>query len=225
VVSRVPTAARLVTLAARERRPLAEAVVFVADPRGDRPAAGGDALVLRRTFFSRSTGLGGTLESCNGAGSPDEVTAQLGASLLHLGCGITRDGDLELGDGAVLPVATIAAGPPAGTGGVAVLPPPAAGCPGTAALTDALLTSRCTGVIGFREPVADALASLLYFVLYTRLVDERRDPADAVAAVRRWLADPDRTLPEHLPSWYAATPAEADLPGLARRDVLVLHGR
>ena len=224
-VSRVPTAARLVTLAARGRRPLAEAVVFVADPRGDRPAAGGDALVLRRTFFSRSTGLGRTLEKTDGAGSPDEVAAQLGASLLHLGCTVTADGDLALANGAVLPVAAIAAGPPVGTGGLAVLPPPAPGCPGTAALTDALLASWCTGVIAFREPVPDAVASLLYVVLYTGLVDERRDPADAVAAVRRWLADPDRIPPERIPPWYAAPPAGTDLAGLAERDVLVHHGR
>ena len=225
VVSRVDSAARLVALAARGRRPVTENAVFVADPRGDRPAAGGDALVLRRTFFPRSTGLGHTVEGCDGAGTPDEVVAHLEASLLHLGCGVTADGDLELADGAVLTIATITAGPGAPTGGLAVLPPPRSAGEGTAALVDALLASRCTGVIRFREPVADPVASLVYFLLYTRLVDERRDPADAVAAVRRWLADPDRTPPEHLPPWYTATLADPDLPGLAARDVLVHHGR
>ena len=229
VTSRVRTAARLVALAARGRRPLTEDAVFVADPRGDRTAAGGDALVLRRTFFPRSTGLGRTLEECRGAGAPDEVSTRLGASLLHLGCGVTADGDLALADGALLTATAIAAEPPARTGGLAVLPPPEdtsdGATAGMAALTDALLASRSTSVIGFREPVDTPIASLVYFVLYTHLVDEGRDPADAVSAVRRWLADPHRTPPEHLPSWYEAILDGGDLSGLAARDALVLHGR
>jgi len=96
---------------------------------------------------------------------------------------------------------------------------------GMHALTDALLASRSTSVIGFREPVDAPIASLVYFVLYTHLVDEGRDPADAVSAVRRWLADPHRTPPEHLPSWYEAILDGGDLSGLAARDALVLHGR
>jgi hypothetical protein len=212
------TAAQVLALVGRRRRPVAEAVVFVANPRGDRKHDTLDAMVLRRTFYPDSVGLGETAEKADGTGTPEEVLARLDASLLHLGCGVTADGGLELAGG-VLDAHAIVAHEHAATGGLAILPPAAAG---TAELTDALLATRFSGVIGFRAPVPEPAASLLYFLLHSQLVDERRDPASAVAAVRRWSADPHRELPEHLPPWYAADAASADLEASA--EALVHHG-
>lgn len=204
-VSHVVSGAQVIELAERRRRPLTESVVFVANPRGDRKQATLDALTLRRMFHRRSIGLGQTAENVDGAGTPDDVRARLDASLLHLGCGVSADGALELAGPAVLEPAEIAAGGPASAGGIAVLPPTAAGA---AELTEALLASGFVGVIGFRAPVPDPIASLIYFLLHAQLVDEGRDPASAVTAVRRWMADPHRVVPADVPAWWVATDSE-----------------
>ena len=88
--------------------------MFVANPRGDRRQASTDALLLRRSFYPRSTGLGGIVENVDGDGTPEEDLNRLDASMLHLGCGVTADGGLELAGPAVLERAQIAAGPEAG---------------------------------------------------------------------------------------------------------------
>jgi len=59
-------------------------------------------------------------------------------------------------------------------------------------------------VVGFREPVTDEVASVLYYLLHMHLVDSRMAPAEAVHAVHRWLADPARVPPDHLPVPYRA---------------------
>ena len=218
IVSHVRSAAQVVALVARARRPVAEAAVFLTNPRGDRKPATLDALQLRRAYYPLSVGLGETGEGASGPGTPEDVRSRLDASLLHLGCGITEDGGLELAGSSVLDAAEIAAGPPAATGGLAVLPPTPTGA---VALTDALLTARFVGVIGFREPVPDEVSSVIYLQLHAELVDAGRDPAAAVAAVRRWLADPHRIQPEHLPPWLAAIAAD---PGLADLAGPVHHG-
>jgi hypothetical protein len=220
-VSYVRSGTQLIKLAGRTRRPVAEDAVFVANPRGDRKQASMNALLLRRTFYPRSTGLGDTGENASGMGTPDEVRTRLGASLLHLGCGVTADGGLELAGPAVLAPAEIAAGPPAATGGLAVLPPAA---DGAAALTDAMLASRFAGVIRFRDAVPDDVASIVHLLLHSRLVDARSDPASAVAAVCSWLANPGRRLPDYLPSWLQARAGDPDLADPAYRDALVYHG-
>lgn len=221
IVSHVRSGAQVIDLARRIRRPLTEAAVFVANPRGDRQQASMDALLLRRTFYPRSTGLGETVENVDGDGTPDEVGTRLDASMLHLGCGVTADGSLELAGPAVLGPAEIAAGSPVALGGLAVLPPAATG---TTALTEALLASRFTGVVRFRDTLPDEVASLVYLVLHSQLIDAGSDPASAVAAVRSWLADPHRTAPDYLPTWLAATASDPHLAESDYRDALVYHG-
>lgn len=130
-VSFIRSGAQLVDLASRTRRRVGDDAVFIANPRGDRRQASMDALLLRRTFYPQSTGLGDTGENTSGPGTPDEVPARLGASLLHLGCGVTADGGLELAGSAVLEPSEITAGPSATAGGLAVLP----SANGVAALT------------------------------------------------------------------------------------------
>ena len=179
-----------------------------------------DALLLRRTFYPKSTGLGDTGENTSGAGTPAEVRARLGASLLHLGCGITAEGGLELADSAVLGSSAIGAGPPAAAGGLAVLPP--AG--GADALTDALLASPCAGVVRFHGAVPDDVVSIVYLLLHARLTDAGEEPAVAVASVHRWLADPDRSAPEYLPSWLEARARDPELADPAYREALVHRG-
>lgn len=219
--SYVCSGAQVIELAGRSRRPLTEAPVFVANPRRDRQQASMDALLLRRTFYPRSTGLGETVENVDGDGTSDEVRARLDASMLHLGCGVTADGGLELAGPAVLEPARIGAGPPATAGGLAVLPPAATGA---AALTDALLASRFAGVVRFRDTIPNDVASLVYLVLHAQLVDSGSDPASAVAAVRSWLADPHRTPPDYLPTWLEARARDPDLADPPYRDALIYHG-
>jgi hypothetical protein len=193
--------------------------VFVANPRGDRPLASMTAMTLRRAHYPRAAGLGKLAEGGDADGTPDEVFARLDASMLHLDCGLTGDGGLELAGAAVLDAARIADGSPATEGGLAVLPP---GAPPE--LADALLAGRFRDVVRFRGPVTPEVASVIHLVLHAQLVDVGLDPAAAVAAVRRWLADPHRPLPEHLPPWLAARAADPELTDPAIRDALVHHG-
>jgi hypothetical protein len=204
--SRVRSVAQAIDLAARVRRRPGEAAVFVANPRGDRPRSALDAMVLRRTFYPRSVGLGQTAEHADGAGTRQEVRDALAAaSMLHLGCGVTAEGALELAGSAVLDPAGIGPVATAGKGGVAVLPPTATEVP---ALVDALFAAGFADVVGIRGPVPDDVASVMYFLLHSHLVDEGRDPAAAVKAVGDWMADPRRTVPAHLPAMYDARRTE-----------------
>lgn len=205
VVSTVASAVQVVTLARRTRPPITKNPVFVANPRGDQGQATFDALLLRRTFYPSSTGLGQLVEDVKGAGTPDEVLAHLDASMLHLGCGINESGALELAGPAELAPQLIAANASedqAAGGGVAILPPMREGFPG---LADALLTAGFTSVIGWREPVPQPTAAVVIFLVHGQLVEERLLPAEAVAAVRRWMRDPNRKVPAYLPGNYAAT--------------------
>lgn len=221
-VSYVGSGAQVVALANRTRLPLTESAVFVANPRRDRKQATLDALVLRRTFYVRSTGLGETAENGDGVGTPDEVRARLNASMLHLGCGVSAEGGLELAGPAVLNLAEIASANPAKAGGLAVLPPTPTGA---ATLTEALLASRFVGVIGFRDPVPDhQTASLIYLLLHAHLVDEGRDPASAVKEVRCWMADPHRKPPDYLPTWCETMAADADMADPAYWGTLIYSG-
>ncbi len=217
-VSHVASGAQVVELAGRTRLPLTASPVFVANPRGDRDQATFDAMALRRSFYPRSTGLGRTAENCHGAATPDEVRAGLDASMLHLGCGVTADGGLELAGSAVLTRADIVAARPAAGGGLAVLPPTATGA---AELTEALIAAGYVDVIGFRDPVPGPVASLMYVLLHAQLVDRGRDPAGAVGAVRGWMADPHRSPPVYLPPACAAV---AEDPDPVHRDALIHHG-
>lgn len=209
VVSSVASGSQLVALARRTRLRITENPVFLANPRGDRDQATFDALLLRRAFYPRSIGLGRMVEDIHGAGTPDDVLAHLGASMLHLGCGITASGALELAGPAELSPQAIAAcgGEDRVAGGVAILPPLREGFPG---LADALLTAGFTSVIGWLEPVPEPTAALMIFLLHGQLVDEGLPPAEAVAAVQQWMRDPHREAPPYLPMNYAATFQHSD---------------
>jgi len=126
-VSHVGCGTDVVRLAGRARRPVAESASFLADPRRDRPQAALDAMLLRRSFYPRSAGYGNTLEQSVGPGTPHDAVAALGSALIHLGCGITADGGLELAGDAVLDASAVAGDGPGTTGGLAVLPPVTAG--------------------------------------------------------------------------------------------------
>ncbi|GIE35177.1 hypothetical protein Ait01nite_082220 [Actinoplanes italicus] len=221
-ISHVRSAAQLVALIRRGRRPITEKAVFVANPRGDRETATMDALRLRRAFHPQSTGLGRTVEQHHGDGTPDEVKACLNAGLLHLGCGITGTGALELVGHTTLTPAEIAEpSTPDTPGGVAILPPdPAA----LTLLADALLNRGFSAVIGFAVPVPDRLASVIYWMLHTALVDDGASPAEAVAAVRAWLQDPHREPPELLSTEYRAVTETIDPAAPAYADALTCRG-
>lgn len=192
-VTCLASAAQLVELAGREPRALTEEVVFVANPRGDHEGASVDALVLRRAFHPRSTGLGRVIEDVHGEGTAEQVRAAAGASLLHLGCGMTADGVLQLTDSVDLDVSELD-----GARGLVILPPgvflPAA---------DALLVAGFSGVVGWRRAVPEHIASLMLYVLHAELVETGRSPAAAVREVRRWGRRPDPSALPQLLARYA----------------------
>ena len=137
----------------------------MANPRGDREPVSYETMMLRRTFYPRSTGLGRTVEDAAGAGTPEEVRNSLGASVLHLGCGVTPAGALELSGPAELGPDAIAATTVRPGGGLAILPPLPAG---PAPLVDALLAAGFTAVVGWQRPVPERVAALMLFLLHAR---------------------------------------------------------
>lgn len=213
VVAHIASLTQLRNLVGRQVRPVTLDPVFVANPRGDREAAAMEVMLLRRSFYPRSTGFGRLVENADGAGGPAEVAARLDASVLHLDCGITPDGELELADGAVL----APAGPAGGRGGLAILPPgylePAAGL---------LLAAGFSGVVGWRRPVPRDVAALMLFVLHAQLAERGRTAAEAVREVRRWLRGPE---PAMLPSLLAGYAGRLDETAGRYGSALVYLGR
>ena len=213
IVSYVASLSQLRKLAQREVRPIGEKPVFVANPRGDREPATMAAMLLRRSFYPSSAGLGRLVENADGAGTADEVRRLLGASMVHLDCGITAGGALELAGPSELDPTGVALEP----GGLVILPPDH-----FLPLADILLEAGCTGVIGWRRPVPEATAALAVFVLHAQLADRGRPPAEAVREVHRWFRRPDRDMLPQLLAGYAER--LDDIPA-EHRTAMVYRGR
>jgi hypothetical protein len=214
IVSYVASLAQLVDLSGRPVRPVTERPVFLSNPRGDREWASVEAMLVRRTSYPCSRGLGQLIENADGRGTPEEVRAAvLDASLLHVGCGISASGALELADGTELSFTEIVGV----QGGLAVLPPGH-----FLPLADDLLAAGFTGVIGWRRPVSEVTAALAMFVLHIELADRGRPPAEAVQEVRRWFRQPDRAM---LPRLLAGRADQLDHLDKAEWMSLVLRGR
>lgn len=220
VISHVGSAALAGELAGRITLRVTEAPVLVVDPRGDQDEA---ALVgLWRGLYPRAVVLGRAGGGGDGPGTPAEVRRRLDASMLHLACGVSASGALELAGPEDLDAATITGwATRAGAEGGLVVLPPAGDRSGP--LVDAFLAAGFTGVVGWARPVPRPVATLMLAVLHTGLVRGGLGPAAAVRAVRRWLAAPDRRAPAGL------TPAPMDVtaPALADpayRAALVYHG-
>ncbi|MEY9861173.1 hypothetical protein ABH935_006813 [Catenulispora sp. GAS73] len=201
-VSYVASLSQLRTLSQRKVRPVAEEPVFVANPRGDRMPTAVETMLLRRSFYPHSVGLGGLIEAADGAGTAAQVRSRLEASVLHLACGVTEAGTLELADSSELDLSDVRVE----RGGLAILPPDH-----FQPLADILLTAGFTGVVGWRRPVPEDFAAVAYFLLHTELADVGRAPAAAVRAVRRQLREPDlAALPPLLASRFETTDAAGD---------------
>jgi hypothetical protein len=161
-------------------------------------------MLLRRSFYPGSVGLGRLVEDCDGAGTTDELRAHLDASILHLDCGVTAGGALELAGPAELDLAEfdLAEFGPAEAavrrGGLVILPPDH-----FLPLADILLGAGFTGVIGWRRPVPEVVAAVAAFVLHAELADRVRPPAEAVRAVHRWFQHPDKEMLPQLLAGYA----------------------
>ncbi|MEU1684795.1 hypothetical protein [Micromonospora sp. NPDC005707] len=219
VFSLVASARQAAGLAARLPLRVTESPVLVADPRGDRGAAEVERL---RRLYPRAVVLGRIGSRADGAGTPDEVLAHLGASMLHLDCDIDAGGSLALAGPAELAPTAIAgrashAGP---EGGLAVLPP--AG-PGSRPLADALLTSGFTAVVDWARPLPRPIAALMLTLLHTELVRGGLRPAAAVRAVGRRLRDPSRIASAQLPPALAGRTG-LDLADPTYRTAMVLRG-
>jgi hypothetical protein len=213
VVSHVASLSQLRDLSRREVRPVTQDPVFLVNPRGDRESAAVEAMSVRRSFYPHSTGLGVLIEDTDGTGTVDEVRGRLDASLLHLSCGVTAGGALELAGSAELDLAGVTVP----RGGVVVLPP---GC--YQPLADILLEVGFTGVIGWAHPIPEETAALMLFVLHRELVDHGRPPAEAVREVRRWLRDPECGS---MPSLLAGYARHLDEGRALARTAMVYRGR
>lgn len=187
--------------------------VFVVNPRGGRETATVAAMVVRRTFYPGSTGLGRMIEDVGGVGSAEEVRGLLRASMLHLDCGVTADGALELADGSELDLAGVAQ---AGSG-LVILPP---GC--FLPLADRLIDAGFSGVVGWRRPVPEPVAAVLVYVLHAALADGGHPPAEAVREVRRWIAAPRPEVLPTLLAGYVEHLADLSADGTA---VMIYRGR
>ena len=64
----------------------------------------------------------------------------------------------------------------------------------------------------------------MLFLLHARLVDDGLAPGAAVRAVRRWMRDPGRVPPAHLPAIHAATLAAVDPADPPHWSALVHYG-
>jgi len=191
------TLTRLIDRSRSRRGPqaISRRPVFLANPRGDREAAAAEVMLLRRTFYPLSEGFGRLIEDADGSGAEGEILDRLDCSMLHLACGVTESGALELADGAELDLACAGSN----RGGLAILPP---GC--LQPLSDRLLALGFDDVIGWRRPVPEPIAGAMLYLLHVELVDNARSPAAAVACVRRGLRDPGRANWPQLPAGYAA---------------------
>ena len=200
-VSHVASLSQLKVLSSRHPRPITEEPVFIASPRGDRTPAAVEAMLLRRSFYPRSVGLGELIDAADGPATPEAVRAHLGASLLHLACGVTAGGALLLAESTELDLS----GTTVPAAGLAILPPDH-----FLPLADILLTAGYTGVIGWRRPVLAPIATVASFILHRELVDVGGTPAQAVRQTRRWLRNPDPGLLPPLLTGYCDNLAAAD---------------
>jgi hypothetical protein len=78
-------------------------------------------------------------------------------------------------------------------------------------LAGALLAAGFSGVVGWLRPVDPGFAALALFMVHLMLVDHGLPPALAVSAVQRWMLDPNRAAPSHLPAGHAKTVQTVDL--------------
>ncbi|MFF5082402.1 hypothetical protein ACFY36_35595 [Actinoplanes sp. NPDC000266] len=195
-ISYVSSGAQAIRLASREAT--AGPSLFVVNPRGDRDPAMPEVMAVRRLFYPESLCAGRALEPVDAPGTAEDVLRHLPtAGLTHLACGI--DGtEAELAGGSRLDLTTSH-----GAGGLVILAEGAA--------DPALLDAGFTGVVGWLRPVPPPVAALALFMLHLRLVDDRLAPAAAVAAVRRWMRDPDRPLSPLLTGAHLHTVRTTDL--------------
>jgi hypothetical protein len=226
VVSHVASGAEAIALAGRPAAPVDAEPVFVVNPRGDRDAEMVDVLLLRRLFYPTSVCLGHALEPADAAGTRDDVLARLsGASLVHLACGLRRDGRTEwqLADGEVLTAAEIRSLGAAAGGGLVILAEP---CPdGFRSDADVLVDAGFAGVIGWQWLVPAPFAALALFMTHLMLADHRLPPASAVNAVQRWMLDPDRSPPPFMTAAQLSTVATIDLTRPSYWAALTYRGR
>ncbi|UQU64293.1 hypothetical protein COUCH_35945 [Couchioplanes caeruleus] len=178
---------------------------IVANPRGDRPVASSDAVLLLRAFYPAARLLGAGAAQATPA-RPETVVAALHTPLLQLSCAVSPAGALKLAEDTELPPERIRTARTAG--GLAVLPPTGVGL---TALGDALLTAGFRGVVTWKRVVPSRIAALMLFVLHQSLAGDRLDPAAAVAHVRDWMRDPRRPKPTRCPDEYAPTLARREL--------------
>ncbi|GGM73751.1 hypothetical protein GCM10011609_06940 [Lentzea pudingi] len=202
------SARQLCELARRDRQPVGASPVVVSDPTGTLIGVQYEAEFLHGLFpHGHFYGQVGPSVPRRGAGTPDELLAESGASLQHLGCH-ARAGATPARSALHLARADLSVermlrhaerrnGTP---GGLVVL----AACESdlTAGLHDEALTLAAayvaaggTGVIGTKWKVDDIESALLMCVFYDFLVNGNMRPRDALRAVQLWALDPGRVVP------------------------------
>lgn len=215
-VGYVSSGAEVIGLARRAVVPVGKAPLFVVNPRGDRDPDMADVLALRRLFYPWSACVGRALEAVDGSGTRQDVLTRLPeSSLVHLACGL-RGTELDLAGGEALDVTEVCGR------GLVILTE--CGTRGFGPIAEAFLSAGFAGVIGWQWPVPGSFAGLALFMTHLMLVDHRRPPVLAVAAVQRWMLDPGRELPPLLPAAHRSTVETTDLTRPALWAALAYHG-
>ncbi|MDX8049710.1 CHAT domain-containing protein [Lentzea sp. BCCO 10_0798] len=203
------SARQLCELAQRDRQPVGASPVVVSNPAGTLAAAQYEAEFLHGLYpHGHFYGQVGPGVPVRGAGTPDEVLGENGASLQHLGCHASAGAtpaqsalELARADLSVERMLRHAAARRNGVpGGLVVL----AACESdlTASLHDESLTlasayvaAGATGVVGTKWKVDDVESALLMCVFYDFLARRDMRPRDALRAVQLWALDHDRVVP------------------------------
>ncbi|MEU9588784.1 CHAT domain-containing protein [Streptomyces sp. NPDC048193] len=232
-ISYAASARLLCQVAARPAAPRTGPALVVGNPTGDLRYAGEEADAVQRVFYPHGRFLGrrttGAADTPDGAGTPREVldwlrgtAADEDGGVLHLAChaavtaNARRSAYLALNGGRLAAEElTDAAGGPNRRLSLVLLAACSSHVSGRGhneafSLSTAFLVAGADAVVGSLWPVPDEATSVLMFLTHHFLRTHGEPPAKALRRAQLWMLNPDRELPDDLPSALAARSRRID---------------
>lgn len=227
-ISYAASARLLCQVAARPAVPHTGTALVVGNPTGDLYYAGEEADAVQRDFYARGRFLGRrTTGEADGAGTPREVLEWLrgegDGGVLHLAChaavaeNARRSAYLSLSGGrlAAEELTEAVSGDDGGRLGLVLLAACRSHVSGRGhneayTLATAFLVAGARSVIGSLWPVPDEATSVLMYVTHHFLRTHDEPPAKALRRAQLWMIDPDRELPDGMPTALAARTGAID---------------